>query len=200
MTMTDTKKPGPHVDTFGLRLNLGCGSQIAGGWVNVDKECGPGIFCLDVTKPERWEWDDGEVDGIVIHHVLSHFTRDEMMLVLEQCARVLKPDAWLRVSDADVLRGVEAAIAGDVGFFVEKKHRDDGMRVDHVDVERTIGYFITQGGWRKQLLYPLEFAAACAQAGFSSAYTGRFRAPRGPDWLADLDTRAAESWFAEAQK
>lgn len=82
------------------RLNLGAGSRIMGGWVNVDRVRLPGIdvvFDLD-TKPldgRRWPWADGTVSAIEARDVFEH-VHDPIWFMTE-CHRILKPGGVLHI-------------------------------------------------------------------------------------------------------
>lgn len=174
------------------RLNLGCGGQIVEGWVNVDREFvgDPALagVRLDITKTP-WGWSDESVDGIVLHHVLDLMDEDAMMRVLRECHRVLKKGATLRISSADHRAAMEACLRGDIGWFPEPDERG---------IACSLGWFIHQGGARKQILDPARVADALTSAGFARVEPSFFGVSLGPDWMTDLDSRPDESWWLEA--
>lgn len=191
-----------------LRLNLGCGGQYADGWINVDRAFPirpnrSDILTLDVVN-DKWPWEPESVDGIVFHHVLCMLTAEEMDIVLVNAARVLKPGGVIRVSDASLERGVRAAIARDHEFFVEM--RPQGVKPDGQGFtpawtwEETVGFFITQGGARKQHLTLKRFTESEALREFGNVCGLPFGETLGAGWITDLDSRPVESWFAEAWK
>lgn len=95
-------------------LNLGCGGQRPQDehWFNCDNLREQ----LAIGTPERTNLDaepryyecnlltqdlpfpDNYFDGIVLVHVLEHFTCHDSVMVLEKCRRVLKPDSLLVAS------------------------------------------------------------------------------------------------------
>lgn len=107
-----------------MRLNLGCGSQIIDGWINVDYSLGAKlskiplfglinrrfkffkldwdkrIFLHDLTK--KFPWEEKSVDVIYSSHTLEHFTRVEGLNFLKECHRVLKYDGIIRIVVPDL--------------------------------------------------------------------------------------------------
>lgn len=201
-----------------LRLNLGCGHQAPDGWLNIDRECpreyrkgtfvtwpfppgGPG-YVVEHDLTQGLPLTAGSVDYAVCHHVLDLLELAAVMDLLREVHRVLKPGGVLRCSGADLARGVQAAIAADYDFFAEKIRVDEIRRVDHVWLEATVGFFITQGGARKHWLSGITTLAEAV--GFAGATNVEWfngdRKTMGPDEILELDSRQGESWFAEAWK
>ena len=76
-----------------LRLNLGCGDKILPGYVNVDvapTRAGrsPDVLC-DLHHLEPFA--SGSADEVMAIHVVEHFWRWEVVDVLREWMRVLKP-------------------------------------------------------------------------------------------------------------
>ena len=70
-----------------MKLNLGCGNKKIEGFIGVD------IKDADVVADIRHlPYDDNSVDEIMAIHVCEHFYRHEIISVLEEWKRVLKPD------------------------------------------------------------------------------------------------------------
>jgi SAM-dependent methyltransferase len=75
------------------RLNLGCGDKILPGYINVDvvesrRGLKPDVICdLHQLIP----FEDNSVDEILSVHVVEHFWRWEVLDVLREWVRVLKP-------------------------------------------------------------------------------------------------------------
>ncbi len=75
------------------KLNLGCGDKILPGYINVDVaesrlDRKPDVLC-DLHKLTPFE--DDSVDEILSVHVVEHFWRWEVVDILREWARVLKP-------------------------------------------------------------------------------------------------------------
>lgn len=76
-----------------IRLNLGCGDKILPGYVNVDvvesrKGMKPDVLCdLHRLTP----FADSSADEILSVHVVEHFWRWEVLDILKEWVRVLKP-------------------------------------------------------------------------------------------------------------
>lgn len=77
------------------RLHIGSGVQRLEGWINVDIANLPGVdLALDVR--EGLPFDD--VEAIFAEHFIEHLTLAEALDFLVEAHRVLRPDAWLRLS------------------------------------------------------------------------------------------------------
>jgi len=126
-----------------LKINLGCGSQILEGWVNVDYSLGAKmakipifnvlnrrlnlfslewddrIFIHDLRKP--FPWKDATVDVIYSSHTLEHFTREDGLKFLQECFRVLKPNGTIRILVPDLAVTVSHYLCGKTraDYFVE---------------------------------------------------------------------------------
>ena len=75
------------------KLNLGCGDKILPGYINVDvvesrRGFKPDVLC-DLHRLTPFE--DNSVDEILSVHVVEHFWRWEVLGVLKEWVRVLKP-------------------------------------------------------------------------------------------------------------
>jgi ubiquinone/menaquinone biosynthesis C-methylase UbiE len=76
-----------------IKLNLGCGDKILDGYINVDaanERAGkqPDIIC-DVRNLENFA--DNYADEILAVHVVEHFWRWEVVQIIKEWVRVLKP-------------------------------------------------------------------------------------------------------------
>lgn len=115
-----------------MKLNLGCGSQVIDGWVNVDYALGArmakiplfklinkkiklfeldwdnNIFIHDPTKP--FPWQTNSVDIIYCSHTLEHFTRTEGLAFLKECYRVLKKGGIIRILVPDLAHIIQEYI------------------------------------------------------------------------------------------
>lgn len=80
-------------DAAPIRLNLGCGDKILPGYVNVDIAASraghsPDVVC-DLRNLEPFTSDS--VDEVLAVHVVEHFWRWEVVEILKEWLRVLKP-------------------------------------------------------------------------------------------------------------
>jgi SAM-dependent methyltransferase len=98
----------------GLRLNLGCGDKLLPGYVNVDVaevRAGkrPDVLCdLHRLTP----FADDSADEILAVHVVEHFWRWEVVAVLREWTRVLRPGGAMILECPNLLSAV-AEIAQD---------------------------------------------------------------------------------------
>ena len=119
-----------------MKLNLGCGSQVPDGWINVDYALGArfaklpffrilnktikifnmdwsqNIFIHNLTK--QLPWDNDSVDVIYISHALEHFSKDEGYYLLGQCQRVLKKGGFIRIVVPDLKYVIEKYSNGEL--------------------------------------------------------------------------------------
>lgn len=96
-----------------VRLNLGCGDKILQGFVNVDvveSRAGkkPDVICdLHQLTP----FEDNSADEIMAIHVVEHFWRWEVVDVLKEWVRVLKPGGKMILECPNLISACEAVLA-----------------------------------------------------------------------------------------
>lgn len=107
-----------------MKLNLGCGSQVPDGWLNVDYALGARlrkipffstfnkkvklfnldwnekIFLHDLTK--KFPWEDLSVNVIYSSHTLEHLSKYDGQTFLAECHRVLRKDGIIRILVPDL--------------------------------------------------------------------------------------------------
>lgn len=87
-----------------IKLHLGCGKRDFGPeWVHIDRVDFPHIKHKDVTK---LPYADGSVSLIYACHLIAYFDREEIVPILKEWKRVLRPYGVLRIATPnwDVLR------------------------------------------------------------------------------------------------
>jgi SAM-dependent methyltransferase len=92
-----------------IKLNLGCGDKILRGYTNVDvanERAGkqPDIIC-DVRNLDKFT--DNYADEILAVHVIEHFWRWEVELILKEWVRVLKPGGKLILECPNLISACE---------------------------------------------------------------------------------------------
>jgi predicted SAM-dependent methyltransferase len=94
------------------KLNLGCGDKILPGYINVDvaeARLGkkPDVLC-DLRKLTPFE--DQSVDEILSVHVVEHFWRWEVVDILKEWVRVLKPGGVMYLECPNLLSACQAIL------------------------------------------------------------------------------------------
>lgn len=84
-------------------LHLGSGPERLAGWINIDLYF-PAELCLDLTRP--LPLPDACADAIYSQHFIEHITKPQSAQLVRECARVLKPGGWLRLSTPDLAHHV----------------------------------------------------------------------------------------------
>jgi len=101
-----------------VRLHLGCGTNHLPGWVNVD------LFGMhpDLHWDLRWRlpFPDDSATAVVLEHVVEHFALDEVVSLLDDCRRVLRPGGRIRVGVPD-FGSYLRSYAGDGGFIEDNR-------------------------------------------------------------------------------
>tara|TARA_R110000824_G_C15231714_1_gene678654 strand:+ start:6042 stop:6590 length:549 start_codon:yes stop_codon:yes gene_type:complete len=84
-----------------VKINLGCGDKKLPGFINVDSrpDVNPDAICVLPTIST--EFKEGYADLIYASHVLEHFERNDVTVLLAECYKVLKPGGKLRLAVPD---------------------------------------------------------------------------------------------------
>lgn len=185
-----------------MRLNAGCGSPPAQGWVNVDRaptlddEDHPcGTVRADIT--ERIPFDDETFDYAVAHHVLEQVTYERVVPALAELRRVLVPEGVLRISVPSLLGAVRAHARGDAEWF-------PAIVGDETSLDGRFCAYLTWYGTARTVFTPSWLAELCIRAGFEfTAPASHGHSPIGgrrhPD-ICELDSRQHESIYLEASR
>ncbi len=175
------------------RLNWGCGEHPEPGWINSDLKDGPSIdISCDIRNGIPLE--DGSLDYIVSIHALPMISYPDLLSVLQELRRMLKPSGVLRLALPDVDKGIRAYLDGDRDHFL----------VPDEDVQSLGGKFVVHMLWYgySVTMFTEDFIQELlVKAQFTQVTPCNFRQTLSP-WpeIVDLDNREHESLFVEAVK
>ena len=78
------------------QINIGCGWRNFGkGWIHID---GGNYPHLDSHNINELSFEDNTIDLIYASHVIEYFDREEVVNILKEWIRVLKPGGVLRLA------------------------------------------------------------------------------------------------------
>ena len=146
-----------------VKLNLGCGTDMRLGYVNVDWKGGDVVWELNKFP---WPWATNSVDEILMWHVLEHLP--DTTATLTEVVRVLKRGAiWW----------------GQVPYGPSHDGRTHWQHVRHfvarsfhqIEAEFPLKVLVAQNGvhacsWRHRLRNAVPFRESLALAGWSEAF------------------------------
>jgi SAM-dependent methyltransferase len=145
-----------------VKLNLGCGDKILAGYTNVDVAASragkkPDVLCdLHALTP----FADNAADEILSVHVVEHFWRWEIVGVLKEWVRVLKPGGRMIVECPNLQSACEAFLAS-----------PDLASGPGQEGQRSMWVFYGDPSWKDPLMVhrwgytPKSLAAVMAEAG-----------------------------------
>jgi SAM-dependent methyltransferase len=175
------------------RLNWGCGESGEPGWINSDLKEGPGVdISCDIL--DGLPIESNTLDYVVSIHALPMISYPDLVPVLEELRRVLKPGGVLRLALPDVDKGIRAYLAGEHSYFA----------VPDDDARTLGGKFILHMLWfgYSVSMFTSEFAHELLErAGFEQIRDCRFGETNSEDpGITELDNREPETLFVEAVK
>lgn len=118
-----------------MKLNLGCGSDVRDGFLNVDfRKTHPDVHVVDLSRLP-WPWTNGSIDEILMLDFLEHFPYAQTIPILFECYRILNDDGTVvvQVPDAEQLAHVLVDdgqyFCNDCGHFMDMGN-ENGSCVD----------------------------------------------------------------------
>ena len=95
-----------------IRLNLGCGDKILDGYINVDvvAERAGGVPDVNCDVRDLHVFDSCYADEVLAVHVVEHFWRWEVVDVLREWGRVLKPGGTMFLECPNLLSACQAVV------------------------------------------------------------------------------------------
>lgn len=88
------------------KLNLGSGTNVDAreDWINIDRRAGPGVNLVHDLTVTPWPVETGSCDRVDANHILEHIPHvvpgtdlDGLVVVMNECWRVLAPGGFLHV-------------------------------------------------------------------------------------------------------
>jgi SAM-dependent methyltransferase len=175
-----------------VRLNWGCGSHVAAGWINSDVKEAPGIDLVADIR-DGLPLETASVDYAVSVHALPELSYPALVPALAELRRVLKPGGVLRLVLPDLDRALAAYREGDAAYFKVDPERAGGLS------SRFILHILWYG--YSKSLFTAEFAAELlTEAGFEQPRVcddGKTKSAFGR--IVELDNREEESFRIEAR-
>jgi len=93
-----------------IKLNLGCGSDIRFGYINIDIRPIQGVNIMLDLENQPLPFEDGIVSEIVAQDVIEHIHYHKVENLLRECYRVLKPGGILYIRTPDLERIVDKVL------------------------------------------------------------------------------------------
>ena len=147
-----------------IKLNLGCGDKLLPGYVNVDvvnERAGkqPDVIC-DIRTLDQFQ--DNSIDEILAVHVVEHFWRWEVVDILKEWVRVLKPGSEMILECPNLISACQEFLKN------PDLHAQPGQ-----EGQRTMWVFYGDPAWKDPLMNhrwgytPLSLAQVMHQAGLN---------------------------------
>jgi ubiquinone/menaquinone biosynthesis C-methylase UbiE len=175
---------------------VGCGYNIADGFINLDYQWRPGIdLCWDMRVALPFE--DGSLDGIFCEHALEHVTADEGLAVLREFRRVLRPNGVARVVVPDAAIYLQAYCRYQRGQTFEIPLAPSPLPEGVTPLMATGRVFLDHG---HRCAYDKEtLENQMRRAGFANVQHKAYGVGLDPVLLIDTPRRAVESLYMDAQ-
>jgi predicted SAM-dependent methyltransferase len=175
------------------RLNWGCGRSPAPGWLNSDRNPGKGVDIVADIR-DGLPIDDDSLDYVFSMHALQEVPLADLIPVLRELHRVLRPGGVLRLCLPDAEKGIQAYLAGDRGYF----------QVPDEDARSLGGKFVTHMLWygHSRVLFTRDsIEELLEKAGFDRVvHVSHGETASSHPEIVELDDRPRESLFVEAFK
>ena len=175
------------------RMNWGCGDNRVEGWINSDRKEGAGIqHTADIMVGLGLASDS--IDYVVSVHALQEVPPENLVTVLKELHRVLRPGGVLRLVLPDAIKGFEAYRRGDPAYFAVPDE-------DAKSIGGKLALQLTWYGYSRSIFTPDYVDELLRKAGFAEVAHCEHGTTRcGFEGITELDNRENESLFVEAVK
>lgn len=175
------------------RMNWGCGDNRVEGWINSDRKEGPGIqHTADVMVGLGLASDS--IDYVVSVHALQEVPPEDLVTVLKELCRVIRPGGVLRLVLPDAIKGFEAYRRGDYSYFAVPDE-------DAKSIGGKLALQLTWYGYSRSIFTPDFIDELLRKAGFAEVtHCGHGITRSRFAGITELDNRENESLFVEAVK
>jgi hypothetical protein len=85
-----------------IKLNIGCGKRRIEGFVHVDAYAGENVDLVCDIRSLSKHFAPGSIAEIYASHVLEHFGRNEVLGLMTEWARMLRPGGIMRIAVPDL--------------------------------------------------------------------------------------------------
>lgn len=172
-----------------IKLELGAGGRSMDGWISVDMNDNCALN-LDLAAPIPFP--DNSVNMIYSSHVLEHFNYTELIKLLEQCQRILKPGGTFSASVPNA-RIYLNAYHNPEDFNPEiycrhKQAYNYNSKIDYVN------YMAYMDGHHKYMFDEENIIVILNKAGFKNVRLRDFNK------ALDLEVRDFQSIYVQAEK
>lgn len=133
-----------------IRINLGCGTDVRQGWINVDSYIrANGVVNMDITKLQM---PDNYADEMCARDVLEHISHRQTVDVLKEWYRVLKPGGEIYIQSPNLHGWAHALLNGrhDTGHVMRGLFADQDYPTNFHHTAFTIDYL-------KSLMEPIGY-------------------------------------------
>ena len=157
------KKFLTHLD----QLHLGCGDRHASEWLNVDLV--DSDLNLDIANG-RLPFESDQFSVIVTQHVVEHLTlEDELIPLLKECHRTLKPNGELWISTPDLEKVARSYLEHqNVDMIKDRQTRKPEWNLGDLPPQQFMNDLFYQQSEHRNLFDFDLLAWTLQQAGFSS--------------------------------
>lgn len=183
----------------GLKLNIGCGSHVEAGWLNLDAfHSGVDVLYFNALNPLPIAAKT--VKRIHCEHFLEHLDFDNAVAFLKECYRVLEAGGTMRLIVPDADKYIEARSTKNERFFMDLA-KIGNPSYPLVTPNMVINQMFRMGGGHR---YAWDFETICHFAkaiGFASAERSALNAVP-PEYAIDGQDgwREIESVYVELIK
>ena len=173
-------------------LNVGCGLNLAAGFINLDYHWYPGVdICWDITQ--GFPFENKSMVGIYTEHCLEHVSFSDCSLVLTEFRRLLVPGGMVRIVVPDTELYLDLYQRAKSGDNVTFPYPETHIMTPMMYVNRIFRNYGHLYAYDAQTL-----AEMLSKAGFTNIQRVGFMIGRDSRLLIDSEVRAVESLYIEA--